>query len=92
MTAVSSIRFVLFEPTHPGNIGSVARALKTMGFSELVLVNPPEEWLCADSRALASGAQDVLHGARVVTTPGAGPRRLWTRAGRQRTASPDRLS
>jgi TrmH family RNA methyltransferase len=42
MTNTSSIRFVLFEPTHPGNIGSVARALKTMGFHELVLVNPPD--------------------------------------------------
>lgn len=60
------IRFVLFETTHPGNIGSTARAMKTMGFHELVLVNPPVEWLCADSRALASGAQDVLNGARVV--------------------------
>jgi len=68
MTAAAPIRFVLFEPTHPGNIGSVARAMKTMGFRDLVLVNPPEEWLCTDSRALASGAQDVLHGARVVTT------------------------
>ncbi|MEZ5565361.1 MAG: RNA methyltransferase [Gammaproteobacteria bacterium] len=68
MTASFPIRFVLFEPTHPGNIGSTARALKTMGFKELVLVNPPAEWLCGDSRALASGAQDVLHGARVVTT------------------------
>jgi len=68
MTAAAPIRFVLFETTHPGNIGSVARAMKTMGFRDLVLVNPPEEWLCTDSRALASGAQDVLHGARVVTT------------------------
>ena len=59
---------MLFEPTHPGNIGSVARAMKTMGFHELVLVNPPEEWFCAESRALASGAQDVLEGSRVVTT------------------------
>jgi tRNA/rRNA methyltransferase/tRNA (cytidine32/uridine32-2'-O)-methyltransferase len=64
------IRFVLFEPTHPGNIGAVARAMKTMGFSELVLVNPPEEWLCADSRAMASGAQDVLHEAVVVGSLG----------------------
>ncbi len=63
-------RFVLFEPTQPGNIGSVARAMKTMGFHELVLVNPPDEWFCAESRALASGAQDVLQGARVVTTLG----------------------
>ncbi len=68
MTAATPIRFILFEPTHPGNIGSVARAMKTMGFHELVLVNPPEEWLCADSRALASGAQDVLHGARLATS------------------------
>jgi tRNA/rRNA methyltransferase/tRNA (cytidine32/uridine32-2'-O)-methyltransferase len=60
------IRFVLFETTHPGNIGSVARAMKTMGYSDLYLVNPPDEFLCADSRAMASGAQDVLRGARVV--------------------------
>lgn len=60
------IRFVLFEPTHPGNIGSVARAMKTMGFSDLRLVNPPEDFLCGESRAMASGAQDVLHEARVV--------------------------
>jgi len=68
MTAVQPIRFVLFETTHPGNIGSVARAMKTMGFRDLVLVNPVAEWLCADSRALAAGAQDVLHEARVVPT------------------------
>ena len=68
MSIAAPIRFVLFEPTHPGNIGSVARAMKTMGFHELVLVNPPDEWFCAESRALASGAQDVLQGARVVTT------------------------
>jgi tRNA (cytidine32/uridine32-2'-O)-methyltransferase len=62
------VRFVLFSPTHPGNIGSVARAMKNMGFSDLVLVNPPPEFLCAESRAMASGAQDVLHGARVTAT------------------------
>ncbi len=64
----STIRFVLFEPTHPGNIGSVARAIKTMGFHQLYLVNPPVEFICTDSRAMASGAQDVLHGARVVAS------------------------
>ena len=42
--------------------------MKTMGFHELVLVNPPDEWFCAESRALASGAQDVLQGARVIAT------------------------
>ncbi len=66
MTSTEAIRFVLFEPTHPGNIGSVARAMKTMGFAELVLVNPPADWLCEESRALASGAQEVLAAARVV--------------------------
>ena len=66
MTSAEAIRFVLFEPTHPGNIGSVARAMKTMGFAELVLVNPPTDWLCEESRALASGAQDVLAAAGVV--------------------------
>lgn len=67
MTA-ADIRFVLFETTHPGNIGAAARAIKTMGYSDLVLVNPPQDHLCSDSRAMASGAQDVLHGARVVAT------------------------
>lgn len=68
MSAAFPIRFVLFETTHPGNIGSTARAMKTMGFHELVLVNPPVDWLCAEAKALASGAQDVLHGARVVAS------------------------
>ncbi|MFQ5584217.1 MAG: TrmH family RNA methyltransferase, partial [Calditrichia bacterium] len=35
-----NIFFVLVEPQHPGNIGAAARALKTMGFKKLVLVNP----------------------------------------------------
>ena len=68
MPSSADIRFVLFEPTHPGNIGSVARAIKTMGFQQLYLVNPPPEHICTDSRAMASGAQDVLHGAKVVTS------------------------
>jgi TrmH family RNA methyltransferase len=62
--ASPSVRFVLFEPTHPGNIGAAARAMKTMGFSELVLVNPaahPDP----QARARASGALDVLEAASV---------------------------
>ncbi len=66
MSSSADIRFVLFETTHPGNIGSVSRAIKTMGFHQLYLVNPPAEYICTDSRAMASGAQDVLHGAKVV--------------------------
>jgi len=61
------IRFVLFEPTHPGNVGAAARAIKTMGFSELVLVNPACE-IDGVARARSSGALDVLMSARIVPT------------------------
>ena len=62
------LRFVLVETSRAGNVGSVARAMKTMGFHELVLVAPR----CADplndpeAVAFASGASDVLAGARIV--------------------------
>ena len=59
------IRIVLVEPRHPGNIGSAARAMKTMGIEQLVLVNParfPDPQ--ADWRA--AGAADVLDSAAVV--------------------------
>ncbi|HBI70269.1 MAG TPA: tRNA (cytosine(32)/uridine(32)-2'-O)-methyltransferase TrmJ [Massilia sp.] len=64
----SRLRFVLVETSRAGNVGSVARAMKTMGFSELVLVAPR----CADpltdpeAVAFASGALDVLSQARIV--------------------------
>jgi tRNA/rRNA methyltransferase len=64
------LRFVLVETSHPGNVGSVARAMKTMGFSQLVLVNPrlPDVLSHADAIALASGAQDILDNAVVVNS------------------------
>lgn len=64
----SRLRFVLVETSHPGNIGAVARAMKTMGFSELVLVNPrfSDATTQEEALAFASGAQDVLEKARVV--------------------------
>ena len=61
------IRFVLVEPSHPGNIGAVARAMKNMGFSELVLVRP-REFPHTEAWARASGADDVLARALVVDT------------------------
>jgi tRNA (cytidine32/uridine32-2'-O)-methyltransferase len=68
MTASNpSLRFVLFEPSHPGNVGAAARAMKTMGFSELVLVNPSAE-VDGQARARSSGALDVLMAARTVNT------------------------
>jgi tRNA (cytidine32/uridine32-2'-O)-methyltransferase len=59
------IRIVLVEPSHPGNIGATARAMKTMGLDQLTLVRPhdfPSE--VADQRAVA--AVDILERALVV--------------------------
>ena len=62
------LRLVLVETSRPGNIGAAARAMKTMGFSELVLVNPriPDALMHEEAIAFASGAQDVLRAAVVV--------------------------
>lgn len=64
------LRFVLVETSHPGNVGAAARAIRTMGFSELVLVNPRYEHVLEheDALAFASGATDVLSSARIVTS------------------------
>ncbi|MFM7067110.1 MAG: TrmJ/YjtD family RNA methyltransferase [Gammaproteobacteria bacterium] len=60
-----AVRIVLVEPSHPGNIGSVARAMKNMGLAELWLVSP-RQFPHAEATALASGAADLLAVARVV--------------------------
>ncbi|HWG68251.1 MAG TPA: RNA methyltransferase [Steroidobacteraceae bacterium] len=65
MTAL--VRIVLIDPSHPGNIGSVARAMKNMALTDLVLVRP-RSFPHAEAIALAAGADDILAGARVVTT------------------------
>ncbi|HEU4620880.1 MAG TPA: RNA methyltransferase [Burkholderiaceae bacterium] len=67
MTFADRIRFVLIEPSHPGNIGSAARAMKTMGWSDLRIVAPrfADALSSPDALAYASGAADVLHAARV---------------------------
>lgn len=63
-------RFVLVHTSHAGNVGAAARAMKVMGFSELVLVRPRFADIAgrAEARAMASGATDVLAAARVVDT------------------------
>jgi len=61
------VRIVLIDPSHPGNIGSVARAMKNMGVVDLVLVRP-RAFPHPESIALAAGADDILANARVVTT------------------------
>ena len=63
----SPIRIVLVEPSHPGNIGAVARAMKNMGLEQLVLVSP-RQFPHSEAIARASGADDVLAKARVVAT------------------------
>ena len=59
MIDFSKIKIVLIETSHPGNVGSVARAMKTMGFKNLYLVNPKCE-INDVSYAMASNARDVL--------------------------------
>lgn len=65
MSKLDQIRLVLVEPTHPGNIGAVARAMKTMGLHDLILVNP-KKFPHYEASKRAAGAQDVLEQARVV--------------------------
>ncbi|AFV23143.1 RNA methyltransferase TrmH, group 1 [Methanolobus psychrophilus R15] len=60
------IRVVLVEPLYQGNVGSVARAMKNFGFSELVLVNPCK--LEVESRAMSSHAWDLLQSASIVNS------------------------
>lgn len=66
----SRTRFIMVGTSHPGNVGSAARAIKTMGFHELVLAAPqkPEMLSHPDAIALASGAVDILEQAQVVDT------------------------
>ena len=62
-----AIRIVLVAPSHPGNIGAAARAMKNMGLTALVLVRP-KLFPDPEATARASGADDVLSGARVVAS------------------------
>jgi TrmH family RNA methyltransferase len=59
------IRMVLVAPSHPGNIGAAARAMKNMALGTLVLVKP-KQFPHPEATARASGADDVLAAARVV--------------------------
>lgn len=64
---LSSIRIVLVRTSHPGNIGSAARAMKNMGIHSLALV-APKRFPDPEAEALASGADDVLAAAKVFNT------------------------
>lgn len=67
LATAGRLRIVLVGTQHPGNIGSAARALKTMGLARLVLV-APEKAPNAESFALAAGAHDLLDGAATFAT------------------------
>ena len=96
IVSLQNIRVVLVNTSHAGNIGGAARAMKNMGLSRLVLVDP-EDFPSSDAVARASGATDILDSAQVVATLeealvgcslvlgtsariGAYPGRSWTRA------------
>ncbi|MFM2485002.1 tRNA (cytosine(32)/uridine(32)-2'-O)-methyltransferase TrmJ [Celerinatantimonas yamalensis] len=64
---LNNVRVVLVGTSHSGNIGSAARAMKTMGISQLVLVTPDAE-IDGKSVALAAGASDVLANVIIVDT------------------------
>lgn len=63
-------RFILINTSHAGNVGAAARALKVMGFDDLVLVAPrwPDVLTREETIQRASGATDVLEKARIVAT------------------------
>jgi len=64
---MAEIRIVLCRPSHPGNIGAAARAMKTMGLADLRLV-APERFPAPEAEWMATHAADVLAAARVHAT------------------------
>jgi len=64
---INSIRIILVNTSHPGNIGAVARAMKTMGLKHLYLVNP-KIFPDVNATAMAAGADDILAKATVTST------------------------
>lgn len=65
---LQELRIVLVGTSHPGNIGAAARAMKTMGLQQLVLVAPEAPFPHRDAIAMAAGAEDVLEAARRTET------------------------
>ena len=61
---LDNIQIVLVGITHPGNIGAAARAMKSMGLSQMRLVKP-KLFPCAEATARAAGADDILANAQV---------------------------
>lgn len=68
--AFARVRFIMVHPSHPGNVGAAARAIKTMGFHDLCLVAPrfPDVLDLPEAQSLASGATDVLASVQIYPT------------------------
>jgi TrmH family RNA methyltransferase len=66
-SSLDNISIVLVDTKAPANVGSVARAMMNMGFSRLVLVDPPKD-SSGEARRLAAGAHEILDGAEVFNT------------------------
>lgn len=64
---LDNVRIVLSHTSHPGNIGATARAMKTMGLSQLYLINP-KSFPDSEADARASSARDILEAAHVCTS------------------------
>ena len=67
MPSLADIRVVLCRPSHPGNIGSAARAMKTMGLADLRLVSP-ERFPAKEADWMATHAVDLLKNSRVASS------------------------
>lgn len=67
LNTLHNFRVVLCQTSHPGNIGSAARAMKTMGINQLYLVKP-DSFPDAHATALSTGAADLLESAVVTET------------------------
>ncbi len=64
-TGLDPIRIIMLRTWHPGNIGSALRAMKTMGRTRLILVNP-QQWPHEDAETMAAGAADMIDQVQVV--------------------------
>lgn len=64
---LSKVHIILSHTSHPGNIGAAARAMKTMGLSQLVLVNP-KKFPDPEAHARAAGADDILERAIICSS------------------------
>jgi tRNA/rRNA methyltransferase len=61
------LSFILVEPATPENVGAAARAIKTMGFDQLILISPCD-YLNGPARWLAYGSTEILENAKVFTS------------------------